>query len=266
VDRRTFLVLLAAGTVGALELRAWRGESTSAKSAPTPSRPTGSVASLRPARVPALTETAKVVPGPVIDRIPGPGDRLALTIDDGVSSEVVAGYLQFARDTGARLTFFVNGIRPSWTENASQLRPLIETGQVQVANHSWSHPSLVTLSDSDVALQIDKNEQFLRQTYGVSGRPFLRPPYGDYNDHTRQIAADHGYWVTTMWYGSLGDSESTVTEAEVLSNARQWLNAQSIVIGHANLPTITKVYGQLADIIRERRLQMVTLNEAFNTS
>ena len=54
-------------------------------------------------------------------------------------------YTQFAKDTGVRLTFFVNGTYDSWTDNLAMLRPLVESGQIQLGNHTWSHPDLTTL-------------------------------------------------------------------------------------------------------------------------
>jgi hypothetical protein len=38
---------------------------------------------------------------------------LALTIDDGTSAAVVAAFALFCRDSGTRLTFFVNGANSS---------------------------------------------------------------------------------------------------------------------------------------------------------
>jgi len=86
---------------------------------------------------------------------------LALTVDDGVNSEVVRLYTQFAKDTGVRLTYFVNGVNQSWTENRDLLRPLVESGQIQLGNHTWSHPDLTTISTSAVAEQITRNHRFL---------------------------------------------------------------------------------------------------------
>jgi hypothetical protein len=51
----------------------------------------------------------------------GVGNLLALTLDDGVNSDVVRLYTQFAKDTGLRLTYFVNGTYGSWTENRGLL-------------------------------------------------------------------------------------------------------------------------------------------------
>ena len=38
------------------------------------------------------------------------------------------------------------------------------------------------------------------------------------------------------------------------------------MLGHANHPTVTHLYGQLVELIRTRNLTPVTLDEAFGTS
>jgi peptidoglycan/xylan/chitin deacetylase (PgdA/CDA1 family) len=182
-----------------------------------------------------------------------------------VNSDVVAAYLDFIKRTGIRVTFFPNGVYPSWTMHAPTLRPLVDSGQVQLGNHTWSHPDLTVLSDAAVVDQISRNEKFLWNTFGVTARPFLRPPYGARDARIDRLAADQGYWVSTMWNGTFGDSE-LLTPTQVLANAKQWLIAHHIVIAHANYPTVTRVFNELADMIRSRRLVTVTLNDAFNTT
>lgn len=66
-----------------------------------------------------------------------------------------------------------------------------------------------------------------------------------------------------MWYGSLSDTNKVISEDMLLDAARQWFRAQAIVIGHANRPTVTHIYDQLMDLIRERSLQLVTLNDVL---
>jgi len=207
------------------------------------------------------------VPAPrgVITALPGTGNLLALTVDDGTSSDVVAAYTKFCTDTGVRLTFFVNGANRSWTDNAPALRPLVESGQVLLANHTWSHPDVTTLSRTALREEITRNDTFLRSTYGITGLPFFRPPYGHHNPTTDQVAADLGYPTIALWEGSLGDS-SIITEDFLLGLARQWLQPQHIVIGHANHPAITHTYPQLLDIITQRRLRTVTLADVYTTA
>ena len=201
-------------------------------------------------------------PAGVLTRVPGEGNRIALTVDDGASTAVVAAFAQFARDSGTRLTFFVNGANPSWSDNAPALRPLVDSGQVQMANHTWSHPNLNRMALSAVDDQIRRNADFLRNTYGTDGTPFFRPPFGAHNADIDRVAADQGYTSITMWSADVGDS-APENESSLVARAGKSFQPGQIVLMHANLPTITHCYGQLLDLIRSRNLQTVTLKEAL---
>ena len=193
------------------------------------------------------------VPAPagVLTRLPGDGNQLALTVDDGASVPVVGAFAQFCADTGTRLTFFVNGANSSWSVNAPALRPMVDSGQVQMANHTWSHPYLNRLNLGAVADQISRNADFLRTTYGMDGTPFFRPPFGVHNADIDRVAADLGYPTITMWSGDVGDSRPE-DENSLIGNAGKSFQPQQIVITHANLPTITHCYAQLLGIIHSR--------------
>jgi peptidoglycan/xylan/chitin deacetylase (PgdA/CDA1 family) len=200
--------------------------------------------------------------GGELSSLPGDGDLLALTLDDGVNAEVVRLYTQFAKDTGVRLTYFVNGRYASWTDNRDLLRPLVESGQIQLGNHTWSHPDLATLPKDQVADQLRRNHQFLVSTYGVDARPYYRPPYGSHNPLVDAVAAELGYTVPTLWSGSLED-QNVIAEDELVKMANKYFKPQAIVIGHLNHLPVTHVYGQLVDIIRARNLRTVTLDDVF---
>jgi peptidoglycan/xylan/chitin deacetylase (PgdA/CDA1 family) len=204
------------------------------------------------------------VPAPsgVLTRLPGNGNQLALTVDDGASVPVVGAFAQFCQDSGTRLTFFVNGNNPSWTVNAPALRPMAESGQVQMANHTWSHPNLSRLSVAAVSDQIHRNADFLRNTYGRDGTPYFRPPFGVHNPNIDRVAADQGYTTITMWSGDVGDS-APENEVGLINRAAGSFTPQQIVLIHANLPTVTHCYAQLLDFIHSRNLQTVTLNDVF---
>jgi peptidoglycan/xylan/chitin deacetylase (PgdA/CDA1 family) len=200
--------------------------------------------------------------GGMLNRLAGRGDLIALTLDDGVSTDVVRLYTEFARDTGVRLTYFVNGTYDSWTRNLSLLRPLVESGQIQLGNHTWSHPNLTTVPTSRVAQEITRNDAFLKKTYGVDAAPYFRPPYGSHNSTVDAVAASLGYTATTLWCGSLADS-TVITEAYIVRMAERYFTGQAIVLGHLNHLPVTHVYGQLHDLIRARHLRTVTLNDVF---
>jgi peptidoglycan/xylan/chitin deacetylase (PgdA/CDA1 family) len=211
---------------------------------------------------PVLAARMPLPGGAALSSIPGDGHLLALTLDDGVNSDVVRLYTQFAKDTGLRLTYFVNGTYRSWTENRDLLRPLVENGQIQLGNHTWSHPDLATLPKDQVVEQLRRNHQFLMRDYGVDARPYYRPPYGSHNPAVDAVAAELGYTVPTMWSGSLED-QNVIGEGDIVKMAHKYFNPQAIVIGHLNHLPVTHVYGQLVDVIRSRNLQTVTLDDVF---
>jgi len=209
---------------------------------------------------PQLTRVA--LPGGTLYGLPGPGNLMALTVDDGASSEVVAAYSELSRRTGMRLTFFVTKKFPSWAENAAIMRPLVESGQVQLGNHTVNHPDLTKLSSGAIQSELSKCGDFIRSTFGTEAAPYFRPPYGYLDAHVHEAARAVGYTQPVLWYGSLSDS-GLITEAQVVQFAQTWFLAQHIVIGHANFDPVTHVFDQLTQLIRDRALQPVTLDDVF---
>ena len=220
------------------------------------------VAALAAASCSPLARSQKpAAPVGVLTRLPGNGNQLALTIDDGTSVTVVGAFAQFCQDSGTRLTFFVNGVNSSWSVNAPALRPMVDTGQIQMGNHTWSHPYLNRIRHSAVADQLSRNADFLKNTYGTDGTPYWRPPYGVHNADIDRVAADLGYTTITLWSGDIGNP--VPDESSLIAAASRSFQPQQIVIGHANLPTVTHCFPQLLDLIHSRNLQTVTLNDVF---
>jgi len=265
LDRRRFLVAVAA-TVAVTGISWYSGEvpkETVARADIPEAAPNPITPALPPLLPPPGPASRVMLPGgAALNKLPGNGDLLAWTVDDGADTEVVRAYTQFAKDTGVRLTYFVTGVYRSWTEHSALLRPLVESGQIQLANHTWTHPDLTKLSPSQIAEELKSTDEFLRNTYGVDAAPYFRPPYGHHNAQVDAVAADLGYHVPTLWCGDLRDS-AVLSEDQIVRSADQFFAPQNIVIGHLNHPPVTHVYGQLVDIIRSRRLRTVTLNDVF---
>ena len=252
MDRRR-LLFLAAGAVGILGLGGTvASEQTSSSRSGPRSR----------------TPIPKPHPGPpvLVDHIPAPTNRIALTIDDGYSRETVAAYVRFARDSGVHLTFSPNAAYAAvWEPHAPVLRPLIAAGQVQIVNHTYHHLDLRRLSPEQVRAEITTNEEWINRTFGVTSRPWFRPPYGMHNRASDTLAGELGFTRILMWNGDLGDA-FVIGEKTLMANARRYLKPGTVVLGHANHPTVTHLYDQLVGLIRERNLKPGTLDEAFGTS
>jgi peptidoglycan/xylan/chitin deacetylase (PgdA/CDA1 family) len=259
LDRRHFLVALSAVTVGAMGLTRC---STGAQ--PRVAEATPVAVEQPPALLPPPPPAARIpLPGGgVLSSLPDDGDLLALTVDDGVNSDVVRLYTEFARDTGVRLTYFVNGAYHSWTENQALLRPLVDSGQIQLGNHTWSHPDLTKLPLTAVAEELRHTHDFLWKAYGTDARPYFRPPYGAHNANVDKISGELGYTADTLWSGSLED-HVVIPADEIVKMADKYFTPGAIVIGHLNHEPVTHVYGRLVELIRERRLRTVTLRDVY---
>ncbi|MFJ5144228.1 polysaccharide deacetylase family protein [Curtobacterium sp. NPDC088465] len=265
--RRTILAG-ATGTLAAAVLAACSGGDRPA--APTPSAPTRSTATPTPTPTPIPTPTPT---RPALTRVPLPGGTvtglpegtpgIAWTVDDGASPEVVEAYARFAAETGTRLTFFVNGDRPSWTEHADLLRPLVDSGQVQLGNHTWSHPALTKLGDQAIQDELMRNHAFLERTFGVDARPHFRPPFGYHDARVDRAAAAVGYSTPLLWYGTLADS-GDITAEQIVGFAEQWFQPAHIVIGHANFPGTIGALPRLHALLEERGLATWTLDDVFS--
>lgn len=281
MNRRGFLAVATAAVAGTVVAACARqapmdvsGDSavSDAPTTPTPTRTYTAKPSSTPSLVaptaspPPLPTTKGAIPvGTAITEIPIPGPYMAWTIDDGTDPDVVLAYVQMVEETGNRITFFLNGNQPSWTIHAKRMQPLVESGQIQLGNHTWSHPDLRALSTAGVQDQLQRNEDFIMHTYGVSAKPFYRPPFGYVNAHVRSAASAIGYTAPTLWYGSLSDS-SVLTSDQISGFGDQWFNAGRVVIAHANHPGVIGAMQHLVDLVGQRGLRTVTLRDVFQTT
>lgn len=140
----------------------------------------------------------------------------------------------------------------------------MDRGQVQMINHTFTHRDLVRLPTGQVRDELERNEQWINTTFGTETRPYFRPPYGSSNPHVDGLAAELGYDRVVMWNGSFGDSK-LVTPQYLLDQARRYLQPGTILLGHANHPTVLGLFDQILQLIRDRALEPVTLDEMFTT-
>ncbi len=104
------------------------------------------------------------------------GKVIALTFDDG-PGPYTAQLLDILEQYGAKATFFLIGSKVS--AQADVLRRMHTRGH-QLGNHSWSHPELPKLPVGQIAGEIDRTNDAIKQATGITPA-ILRPPYGAVN-------------------------------------------------------------------------------------
>ena len=126
------------------------------------------------ANIPKPAEKPK--PAPIAPTPTVANKTIALTFDDG-PGPYTAHLLDILDQYGAKATFFLIGSKVSG--QASVVRSIQARGH-QLGNHSWSHPELPKLSVDQIAGEIDRTNEAIRQATGVKPS-ILRPPYGAVN-------------------------------------------------------------------------------------
>lgn len=150
----------------------------------------------------ALTASLEPAPETVPDAstVPEPeggcteGRCVALTFDDGPSPETTPRLLDILAEHQVRATFFVLG-------SQAQAFPEIIARQIEegheVANHSWSHPDLTSLSEEALREEVVRTNEAIEKVTG-SAPTLLRPPYGATGPTVKRVAADLEM-VQVMW-------------------------------------------------------------------
>ena len=198
--------------------------------------------------------------------IPGSNNKIILTVDDGYNAQCVAGYVEFAKQSGIHLTFSPNGTYgKEWAPHADVIKPLLERQQVQIINHTFSHHDLTKMTDAQITTELEHNDEWVQQNFGITTRPYYRPPFGFHNAHVDGLAASLGYTRMVLWNGSYSDSE-VITPEFLMQMAQQYLKPGVIMLGHANHPTVLSLFPQILALIKQRNLDPVTLDEMFGTS
>ena len=233
------------------------GSASATASASSAATPSASATATSSNPVPA----ARAWTGPQTG-LPGEGKYIAWTVDDGADPEVVRAYAEFAHRTGTRLTFFINGQYPAFKQHRDLLLPLVKSGQLQIANHTYSHAALTSLTDEQIVRELTRNDEEIMRLFGVSSKPYFRPPYGYYDARVLAAAASCGFTRPVLWYGSLADS-SNISSAEVYAYAEKYALAQHIVIGHLNYRGVVSELDRIRALLDRRGLKTVTIRDYY---
>jgi peptidoglycan-N-acetylglucosamine deacetylase len=177
---------------------------------------------------------------------------VALTFDDCYSGSVVARLAQILRSYNAAATFFCTGeaavLHPDVIANVARDFP--------VGNHTWDHPNLNYLTDSEVLSELTKATRKVEAATGRPMPPIMRPPYGSADASVRADCALLGFAVV-RWNIDTNDWRKTQTSQGVLDAALQ-AKSGNIVIMHDRTKT-ADVLGQIITGLRAKGYRLVTV-------
>ncbi|MCH5675237.1 polysaccharide deacetylase family protein [Streptomyces sp. CME 23] len=144
---------------------------------------------------------------------------VGLTFDDGPSGNT-PNLLNALRQSGLRATMFNEGRYAA--AYPAQVRAEVSAG-MWVGNHSYTHPHLTQLAQSQIDSEISRTQQAVASAGGGTPKLF-RPPYGETNATVRTVEAKYGLreiiWDVDSqdWNGA--STDAIVQAAGRLTNGR----------------------------------------------
>lgn len=148
-------------------------------------------------------------------RIPTNEPVIFITIDDGVTPDKAG--LDLMRQRRAVATLFLNQV------NVHKHRAYYQQWQdagSSIQNHTLSHPMLPKMRPDQQQHEVCTNADWLKNEYGTRPTMF-RPPYGEYNETTRQVAGACGqkylvHWSAVAEKGHVTYSRGSMQPGEII--------------------------------------------------
>jgi peptidoglycan/xylan/chitin deacetylase (PgdA/CDA1 family) len=191
----------------------------------------------------------------------GADGLVALTFDDCDAEDPWLAILDVLRAHGAGATFFPNGFRVGPFPRAA-LRT--SAAGHDVGSHGFDHMLLTALGSDEIRSRIETDREAWRSATGTRLAPFLRPPFGAFDDVVARAAAKAGVTHIVLW--DVDPRDWTERDAsEIADDVAGSARAGSIVELHAT-PWTAEALPAVLDRLAARGLRPVTLSQLLARS
>ena len=147
---------------------------------------------------------------------------IALTFDDG-PGEYTEELINCLVENNAKATFFMLGQN---VEAYPEIAKELSDAGMELGNHSYSHPDLVTIGAEAAAQQVSNTDAALKAATGFEAT-VMRPPGGSFNDSVK-AAIDHPLIIWSIDTRDWATKSEDQTYQVVMDNAQDG----SVVLMH----------------------------------
>jgi peptidoglycan-N-acetylglucosamine deacetylase len=178
---------------------------------------------------PALAAICPPVAGAlgIQSRVPGSGDGVALTFDDGPHPQGTPAVLECLARAGATATFFLVGEQ---VERHGSLAAEVAAAGHSIGVHAHRHRSLLRLTPRQLAADLDRAAEVIA---GATGSPLRlhRPPYGVFSPVGLAVVRRRG-WRPVLWSRWGRDWSARATPASIAGRLTRRLASGDILLLH----------------------------------
>jgi peptidoglycan/xylan/chitin deacetylase (PgdA/CDA1 family) len=206
-----------------------------------------------------------------VPKVPPPGVRtryssihtdqmvLAMTFDDGPHPQNTPKLLDLLKERNIKATFFLVGANVKAYPDI--VRRIIAEGH-EVANHTWTHPSLTSLSDEKIRSEMQRTQDAIVAASGYHPR-LMRAPFGATNKRIEQWIFNEFGFPSILWSVDPNDWKRPGV-AVVTRRLVEGAHKGAILLAHdIHAPTITAMPSTL-DQLLAKGYQFVTVSQLLN--
>jgi len=214
-----------------------------------------------PQRNPAA---ASIATQPIIVQRGTAQGAIALTLDAGASAEPTTAILDALAAQHVKITFFLSG---DWIEKNPELTRRIVADGHEVGNHSVSHPDFRLITDQQIIAELDGMSDALYSVAGVRPAPYLRPPFGSYDERVLRVVIAHGY-LPIFWTLDSLDAFGEVKSADyIVDRLTNTLSAEkrngAILLAHCGNQTTADALPQILARFAQLGITVTTLSHVL---
>ena len=181
-----------------------------------------------------------------------------LTFDEGYENGCTSQILDTLKANDVPAAFFVT---KSYIQSEPELvKRMVNEGHV-VGNHSVTHPDLTTLTDEQIAQEINGCAEYFKEVTGQDMPPFFRPPEGVYSIRTLEKTQELGY-KTIFWSFAYRDwvTDDQPGKEAAFNNIINYSHNGCIMLLHAVSESNTQA---LDSAIKELKAQGYTFESLY---
>jgi peptidoglycan/xylan/chitin deacetylase (PgdA/CDA1 family) len=172
---------------------------------------------------------------------------VGLTFDDGPSNAHTPALLNALKQNGLKATLFNEGQFASAVP--AQVQAEVAAG-MWIGNHSWDHPHLTTLSQSQIDSEIGRTQTAIASAGGGTPKLF-RPPYGETNATVKAVEAKYG--LTEIIWDIDSQDWNGASVAQIVAANSRLTNGQVILMHEWPANTLTAI-PQIAQVLASHNL------------
>ncbi len=171
---------------------------------------------------------------------------VGLTFDDGPTG-YTSTLLSTLQQNGVRATLFNIGQN---VQNNPSLVGAEKNAGMWIGNHSWTHPHLTQMSQSQMLSELQRTQQAIQQQTGTAPKLF-RPPYGETNAALQAVERQLGL-TEIIWDVDSQDWNGAST-AQIVQRASQ-LQSGQVILMHDGYNTTIQAIPQIVANLKSRGL------------